>query len=521
MSRRLFLGHDLGSSKDRAVLVAEDGRTVGSGSAGYPTESPHPGWFEQDPLRWWDAVCTATRAALADAGAAPAEVAAVAFTGQMQGTIPVDERGRPLWPCITWMDTRAAAQAAQLTRGLVRVFGYGPLRLARWLWLTSGAPSLTGSDAISKIAWLRQNQPDVWRRTARVLDAKDYLLWRATGHFATTADCANLTWLMDTRPGRRGWSTALLDLAGLSAGILPEIVPSTAARPLTAEAARELGLEPETKVVAGAGDVFAMAIGSGAVRLGVVHMALGTGSWVAAHVDRRGVDATSYVASMCSAHPTRYAVVASQQTAGESLEWVRREVLADGHGPLAHDELQALAAGAQPGAGGVMFLPWLCGERTPIDDARARGGFANLALRHGKAEMARAVYEGVAHNTRWALGRVERLVGREARDGVRFGAGGARSPLWCQVLADVLDRPVLPIAQPELGAARGAALLAAHAVGHIPEFDGLEGFASFAGRYEPRPALRARYDQDHAAFCDYYRRNRSWFAERSRAGVDA
>jgi xylulokinase len=510
--RRCILAHDLGTSSNKAAVFSDSGEVLGAAAATYDVQVPQPGWAEQDPEAWWRAVSRSGREAVARAGAGPADVAALSFSGQMQGTLPVDAGGRPLMNCMIWMDGRAHAQAQRITKGTVRVFGYGPFRLLRWIWLTSGAPTLTGTDAISKILWLRENRPDLWARTHKLLDAKDYLLLRCTGRYATSYDCGNLTWLMDTRKGRLRWSETLLSSVDLSRDLLPELVPSTAVvGELTAGAAGELGLRAGTPVIAGAGDAPAMTVGAGAVRAGEYHLALGTGAWIATHVDRRLVDPLSYVASMCSALPDKYVVMASQQAAGACVEWARTQVLRMDGRPGTYEELEALAQRSDPGAGGLLFLPWLIGERTPIDDRLARAGFVNLGLAHEAPHLARAIYEGVALNARWALERVERLT-RLRSPGLRFAGGCARSDLWCQLLADVLDRPILQAADPELAAARGAALLAAHALGLLPDLESISGRVPVRATYEPRPAWRQRYDDAFGAFRDYYRRNRGWFA---------
>jgi xylulokinase len=510
--KRYILAHDLGTSSDKAALFGGRGEVVGSASAPYGVLMPQPGWAEQDPEAWWAAVCRTTREALARSGATPAEVTAVSFSGQMQGTLPVDAAGRPLMHCMIWMDGRAHAQARQLTTGRIRAFGYGAFRLARWIWLASGAPSLTGTDAISKIVWLRESRPELWDRTHKLLDAKDYLLFRCTGRYVTSYDCGNLTWLMDTRKGRLRWSEALLGSACIPVHLLPELVPSTEiVGGLTAEAAGDLGLLPGTPVVAGAGDAPAMAIGAGAVREREFHLALGTGAWIATHVEHRLVDPLSYVASMCSAHPRKYVVMASQQAAGICVEWARTHLLRVDGQPATYDELDDLAERSEAGAGGLFFLPWMIGERTPIDDRHARAGFVNLGLDHHAPHLARAVYEGIALNARWALEKVERLVGGRG-PGIRFAGGCARSDVWCRLLADVLDRPILQVADPELAAARGAALLAAHALGTLPDFESIPSLVPLRASYEPRPASRRRYDEAFGAFRDYYRRNRGWFA---------
>lgn len=517
MTRKLVLAHDVGTSSNKAVLLDEGGTLIATASAGYPTHSPQPGWAEQDPADWWRAVREATASLLTQTSARRDEIVAVSFTGQMQGTLPVNASGQPLMRSMIWLDTRAEAQAREVTRGTIRVFGYGPTRLARWLWLTSGAPSLTGTDPISKILWLRQNRPEVWGQTSRLLDVKDYLLFRATGRYATTHDCANLTWLMDTRPGRRAWSPALLSMIDLPLSMLPDLVsPTDRVGALHDDAAADLGLNPGTPVIAGPGDVAAMAVGAGAVRAQAAHLAIGTSSWIAAHVEGRVADPLSYVGAMCSAHPTRYLAVAAQQNAGSVIDWLRQGVLAEGGQPISHEGLAQLASGCEPGSGNLTFLPWFAGERTPMDDQHARGGFLNLDLSHGRAHLARAVLEGVAMNTRWALSKLEPLLEGPRTEGLRFVGGGARGDVFAQILATVLDRPLLRVPRPDFAAARGCALSALCALGLASNLEALEALVPIERRFEPEPRHRARYEADFAAFTSAYRGNRAWFARRNR-----
>lgn len=518
-----ILAHDLGTSSNKAVLTTTRGEIVAATEVSYPLIAPRPEIAEQDPELWWEAVARASREVIAQAGASPGEVAAICFAGQMQCTLPVDIEGLPLSNAISWLDSRAERQAREVTRGWPKIEGYGAWRLARWLRLTNGVPTLSGKDPIAKMLWLREQRPDLWRRTHKCLDAKDFLLYRCTGCFVTSWDCGNATWLMDTRPGRIGWSQPLLRTLGLDAARLPELVPGTAVvGPLRAQAAAALGLPEGVPVVAGAGDVASMAVGTGSVQDGAVHLGVGTSAWLAVHVRRRARDLRSYIASICSAHPDRQLLVAHQETGGACIEWSRRSLgpaVTSGQGPATYKDLDAVAERYEPGAGGVLFLPWLAGEYAPVDDPRLRGGFVNLSLASDAGQMVRAVFEGVALNARWALSKLERLIGAPARQ-LRFAGGGAASEPWCQILADVCDREVVQFDRPQFAAARGAALIAAHAQGLIPEFAEIEALVPGRACYAPRPELRGLYDERFALFLDFYRRTRGFFAranERSAA----
>ncbi|MEW6323405.1 MAG: FGGY-family carbohydrate kinase [Acidobacteriota bacterium] len=516
MSRRVILAHDLGTSSNKAALVAESGEVLATASASYPLLTPAPAWVEQDPSAWWDAVRVTSQALVAGRAVPPEAIAGVAFASQMQCVLPVDAAGHPLGFAMSWLDGRAAREAAALTGGLVRVLGYGALALARWLWLTNGAPSLSGRDPLCRMVWLRERQPDVWARTATLFDAKDYLIFRATGRRVTSYDRGNVTWLMDARDGRLCWSPSLLARAGIPADRLPALQPcASLAGTLTPAAAAELGVPPGLPVTTGAGDVTAATIGAGALAAGHLHVGIGTSAWVTTHVARRCVDPCAYTGSIRSAHPRRHLLIGHSKTGGAAVEWARTR-LALGTAPTPRDVDEAAARSA-PGAGGVLFAPWLTGEAAPLDDPFVRGGFLNLSLTTEPTHLARAVLEGVALNLRWIVGRVARLAGPSARP-VRVAGGGAASDVWCQILADVLGRPVERVADPGFAAARGAALIALVAQGLVKDFDDLERRAPVARRFDPRAALAPLHDDQFARLRDAYRRTRGWFARVNRPG---
>lgn len=362
--------------------------------------------------------------------------------------------------------------------------------------------------------WIRENRPEVWERTHKFLDAKDYLLFRSTGRFATSYDCGNTTWLMNTRTGQLGWSESLLKMLDIPRERLPDLVPGTdVVGTLHDRAAKDLGLPPGVPVVAGAGDVAAMAVGTGSVRDSEINLAIGTSAWLATHVSRRMVDVRSYIASVCSAHPEKQLLIAHQETGGACVDWALRSLSGwsgAGNGAGGYKDLDALVEAYEPGAEELLFLPWMNGEYAPVDDPWVRGGFVNLSLNHETGHLIRAVYEGVALNARWALGKVERLLGRPA-EALNFSGGGATSEVWCQILADVLDRPVIQFERPRLAAARGAALIAAHALGEIPDFESISDLVQGETRYEPLATTRSVYDDKFDLFTDFYRRNKSFF----------
>lgn len=508
MTERNILAVDVGTSEVKAAVVSHDGRVRDCARSPIQVIHPAPTWAEQDPNGWWHAIVSAVRELWQHAPERRETVTGLVFSCQMFGVLPVDIDGKPLMNAMIWLDTRSREQARAITHGFPKIAGYGVPRLVKWLRETNGAPNLAGRDTISKFIWLREERPDVWERTHKLLDVKDYLLLRTTGRTVTTYDLASGGWLFRTKKGQLGWSEPILRMLDLDTSRLPDVIRSTeVAGFLLEDAAADLGIAPGTPVVAGAGDVPSCAIGSGAVRDGEVHVYLGTSSWVAAHRDDRCVDPFSATGTLCAAELGKYILIATQETAGASMEWLRRNMVGQS---LGYDDINALVEDCPPGAGGVIFFPWLMGERVPVDDSSVRGAFVNLSLDHDRGHLLRAVYEGVAYNTRWAFGVVEKLLRQDVPD-VRITGGGAQSDVWCQIMADVLGRPVHRVANPQFCGVRGAALIALRALGEIPRLEDTGEMVEITGTFEPRAEQQALYDERFDAFLAFYKRNHTWF----------
>jgi xylulokinase len=462
------------------------------------------GGAEQRPADWWKAIAAASRRL---PGRDRADVRAVAVTGQWAGTVAVDEAGQPLADAVIWMDSRGAPHARRLAGGRVRMFGYGPLRAARWLRLTAGAPSLSGRDALGHLLWLRAERPELYAAAARFLEPVDWIGLRLTGRAATSVVTATLHWVTDTRAiDAVAYDDRLLALAGLDRAKLPELLPTNAVLgPLTGEAAETLGLPGPVPVVAGTPDSMAAAVGSGAVADHAAHLYVGTSSWLSCHVPYRRTDPRHAIATLPSAVPGRYLVSCEQQTAGACFERLR-DALLPGSGMEGYEELERMAADTPVGSDGVIFTPWLNGERTPVDDHLVRGGLHNLSLGTTRGHLARAVLEGVALNARWMQHHVERFC-RRRLEPVAFVGGGALSPLWGQIMADVLGRTVQRVGDPVHAGVRGAGLLGWLALGELAAED-LGGRATVAAVHEPRSEHARTYDKLFAAFRDLYKANR-------------
>ena len=451
-----LLGIDIGTTGSKALLIHTTGEPAAEATAEYPMSTPHPLWAEQDPAEWWSATLTAIREALARAGATGTQVAGVGLTGQMHGLVLLDAAGQVLRPCIMWNDQRTAEQCAAITQSV---------GAARILQLT-GNPVLPGFTA-PKIVWVREHEPQVWGRIAHVLLPKDYIRYRLTGALLGEVSDASGTALFDV--GRRQWSEEMLAAVGIPRAWLPEVTESPEpGATISPEAAERTGLRAGTPVVGGGGDQAAQAVGCGIVREGLVSATLGTSGVVFAASDAYRVEPAGRLHAFCHAVPGMWHLMGVMLSAAGSFRWYRDTLgeaeVADARkrGRSAYELLTEQAAGVAAGCEGLLFLPYLSGERTPHPDPHARGAFVGLTLRHTKAHLTRAVLEGVSYGMGDSLSLMRDL-GVAIRQ-VRASGGGARSRLWRQMLADVFRTPIATLNVTQ-GAALGAALLAGVGVG--------------------------------------------------------
>ena len=515
--QRHILAIDLGTSALKVALVSVEGEVIASEQEACRVALRPGGGAEQDPEGWWALIAGASSRLLNSGAAPPESVAAVCCTAQWSGTVPVDRDGHPIRPAIIWMDSRGAPQARRITSGPVRVQGYGVDKLVRWIRKTGGIPAQSGKDSLAHILWLKQEEPDTYRDAHLFLEPKDWINLRLTGRAAASYDSIALHWVTDNRkPGAIRYDPALLRLAGLQRSQLPDLIAATdIVGPLLPGPAGVLGVPAGIPVVAGAPDIQSAAIGSGATRDFQAHLYVGTSSWLTCHVPFKKTDLLRNMASLPSAIPGRYFVADEQETAGSALTFLRDRVLFAGDAPPdAYREFDRMAAGTPPGSHGVIFTPWLYGERTPVEDRFVRGGFHNLSLSTTRDDLVRAVLEGVALNSRWLLGAVERFT-RRRLDPIRFIGGGARSDVWCQIFADVLGRTIEQVADPVNANARGAAMLAAVALGEM-DFDQVPDRVRVARRYAPGASAGAVYDDLFGEFVGFYRRDRRAHARLNR-----
>ncbi|MCB9705121.1 MAG: xylulose kinase [Myxococcales bacterium] len=510
------LAIDLGTSGPKVALVDLNGAVIGSEIEPVELLLSPGGGAEQRPDDWWRAIVTASRRLLGRGLCDAGRIVAVVCTSQWSGTVAVDAEGRPLHNAIIWMDSRGAQQIRALVGGWPSVDGYNLLKLSRWLRLTGGIPGLSGKDPVAHILWLRDNHPEVYERAHQFLEPKDYLNLRLTGRFAASYDSIALHWVTDNRDLKAvRYDDGLLALSGLDRRKLPELKEAVdVLGPITPQAAAELGVGEHVQVVMGTPDVHSAAIGSGAVADFEAHYYIGTSSWLTCHVPFKKTDIASNMASLPSAIPGRYFIANEQETSGACLSFLRDLFFADdgltGPPPQGlYGRMDALASQVEAGSGGLLFLPWLNGERSPIDDHRLRGGFLNMSLRTTRAHMIRAVLEGVAYNGRWLLGAVEGFIGRPI-ESLRVIGGGANSALWCRILADVTGKTIHQVKHPIAANARGAAFLALVGLGYLT-WDDVGQRVEIAHTFAPEGEARAVYEALYGEFRAAHRQNRKLF----------
>jgi xylulokinase len=513
------LAVDLGTGGPKVALVAVDG-TIADRELGVTRLLLGPGGTaEQDPDDWWESITGAVRRLMARGAVAAGAIAVVAVTSHWSGTVAVGADGKPLMNALIWMDSRGARYIRQVTGGPVRLAGYDVRKLWRFVSRAGGLPGHSGKDPTAHIHWIRRERPDVYAATEVFLEPADYLNLRLTGRACSSYDCIALHWVADIRDLRAvRYDDTLLRISGLDRDRLPELVPSaTVVGGLLPAVAGEWGLRPGTPVVTASGDLPSAVVGSGAIADYSGHLYIGTSSWLSCHVPGKRTDLFHNQTTLPSALPGRYFVANEHETAGACLTFLKDNLLVRPEGLAAVADAdavlrayEALAAGTPAGAGGVLFTPWLNGERAPVDDRTVRAGFHNLSLGTTQADLVRSVYEGVAFNSRWLLGAVERFAGHRL-PALAFIGGGAKSALWSQIHADVLDRVIRQVAEPQQANVRGAAFIAFVALGLI-EADDIAGRVPIAAEYEPDPRHRDRYDELYAAFTRFYRRTRSIYA---------
>jgi xylulokinase len=512
MTESIILAVDLGTSGMKVALITVSGKVLG-----WETESVRlihtvDGGVEQSPDEWWDGFLSAAKRLIAKNQASVRLIRAVCCSTQGEGTIPVDKDGKALSNCILWMDMRGASHLKKQLGGLINIDGADLFKVLRFVRLTGGAPNLAGKDPAGHMLFIRDTQPDVYAKTYKFLNVLDYMNLRLSGEFTASFDSIVTSWVTDNRdPNSLHYNDSLISTLGIDRAKLPEIVSCSAiVGNLKADIASALGLSADIKVVAGSIDNTAAAIGSGAVEDFQPHLYIGTSSWIAAHVPFKKTDIGSSLASIPCAVPNKYLLTALQATAGGNLTFLRDniiyhkdELLQEADVPDIFKVLDQITARIPAGANGVIYTPWIWGERAPVDDKTVRAGLYNLALNNTREDIIRAFLEGIAFNTKWLMAPVEKFLGRKV-DSINIVGGGAQSDVWCQIFADVMELEIKQVEEPVYANARGAAWIGAVGLGEI-KFEDVSKLVQFRKVYSPNQNNRNLYDERFDVFKSIYK----------------
>jgi len=496
MKKQYILAHDTGTGGDKAVLTDLEGRIVRSAYLDYGLYYPHPEWAEQNPDELWHAVAATTRQVISQAGIDAGEILGVGISAQMFNLLPVDEYGSPVSPMLSWLDMRSIHQADRLLNAETQDFLFHK---------TGNIP--TAKDIIPKILWLKEERPDLWGRTTRLLDCKEYILFKLTGKIGIDWHGASVFFLFD--PYRKSWSEEVCQRLGIPVEMLPAAYPCTdIIGEITPEAAALTGLAAGTPVVICAGDVAVAQSGSGANCAGKAHLSVGTATWVGLSSKKLINDPKKPFWALNHIDPDKWIIAGEMETGGGALMWFRDTFCqeetrqAEQTGISTFSLLGQMVETVEPGADKLLFVPWLSGERAPVLDHYARGGFIGLSLGHTKSHMARAVMEGVAFHIRWICEALEKLdldIGM-----INAIGGGCTSPIWTQIISDIIQRPLSVVEHPLEAGAMGAALTVAVGMGIYSNMEAVDDLIRVHHIVEPRSLYQNRYTELYSEYRALY-----------------
>ena len=530
------LAYDIGTTGVKTCLfeIGSSITLLAGDSEGYGLYILEGGGAEQDADEWWTAMRHTTGRLLEKTGIAPEQIAGISFCSQMQGLILTDKDGVPVRRPMSYMDQRAVEEIRKGIAYGIQIAGANVFKLLKSLRIT-GAVSTSVKDPMWKYKWIEAHEPENFARAYKWLDVKEYLIHRCTGRFVMTEDSAFATLLYDTR--KHCWSEPLCRTFGIHPDHLPEIIASSdQAGVLTEQAAADLGLAAGIPVFGGGGDASLIGVGAGSTAVGDTHIYCGTSGWVTTVTDRQLVDASAMIAAIVGAQSGRYNYFAEMETAGKCLEWVRDHLALDeigiylekkdiSEGPEAiarslYDYMTETVKNAPAGSGGVIFTPWLHGNRCPFEDPSAAGMFFGIRLETGKTELIRAVLEGICYHLRWMLECQKKKL--KVSDTIRFVGGGALSPVTSQILADITGHKIEVVKSPQNVGAVGAAAVAAVGLGLIPDLDKVRDFIPVQSSYTPDPSQHAIYNHYYEIFKKLYAANKKNFqilSDREEASV--
>lgn len=518
-----ILAIDLGNGGPKVAAVSLDGEVLGTGFTPVSVDIGLDGTATQDAAEWGDALVGAVKGALTASGVDPAGLHAVGITGQWGSTVPVGADGKPVGPVLLWADTRARHHMKRIIGGPLSVQGSAMHKALPWVRVTGGAPSPSGADPTGHAQLLQHELSDVGGRTVVTLEPVDYLAFRLTGRSVATPASMILSWLTDNRPGAdRGYDPDLIRKSGRNKELLPELVPTGSVQgALQPDIAAELGLTPGVPVITGIPDLHAAIVGSGAVEPYATHLAISTTAWLSARVPFKKTDIFHSIATLPGLDPDFPVVGNNIETGGAALAWLREQIIApndglagggsgigaDGAAPPgalpSFTDIIALAQDVPAGSEGVLFAPWLAGERSPVEDRHIRGSWLNLSLRTNRAILVRSVLEGVALNIRWLFEYYQKFLGQPVRQ-LRILGGGAQSDLWCAIIASVLNVRVERVADPLHAQLRGVALWSRVCLGELTLHQAAD-LVPVEKVFDPDPRDVRAYAQQYREYTSLYR----------------
>ncbi len=515
--KKFVLAIDHGTSGVKTSIVSTEGLVIDSEIEKTPIYFLDHGGAEQDPEDWWNALVTTSKR-LVQKGSVPRDsIVASCVSSTFSTTVAVDEQGNHLTNALTWADSRGAPYVQEVMKGFPSVEGYGLFKLLKWIPKTAGCPLISGKDDVAHVLLWKHEHPEVYEKAKMFLPSKDYLNLRLTGEFATSYDSAHLFWVTDIRDiNHVRYDDGLIRAVGIDKKKLPPLKSSIdVLGTLSPEVADEIGLGRDVRVVMGSPDHQAACIGSGAIGDYEGHIYIGTGSWVECMVPFKKCDILHSIATLPSSIPGKYQCLNEQDFAGGCLSLLVDNVLFHRNDLLPAREmpempfklLDEIASRVPPGSRKLIFTPWVNGERTPVEDTALRGGLHNISTTTNMDHIVRAVMEGVAYNTKWSLDYVERFIKRKM-NALNMIGGGAKSDVWCQIMADVMNREIRQVKDPQQANARGAAFIAAVGLGYI-SFDDVPNLVPIEKSFTPNPDTRKIYDELYREFLNIHKLSKS------------
>ncbi len=522
------IAYDVGTTGMKTCLFEIDKtiKPITNAYGAYNLYMVGDGGAEQDGDEWWGAMCNTTKEVFEKTDIKPSQIAGISFCSQMQALVLVDKDGNTVRRPMSYMDQRAKEELKKYMAHGLQIAGANVVPLLKSLYAT-GAVSASVKDPVYKYKWVEAHEPENFKRAYKWLDVKDFLISRCTDEFTMTKDSAFATLLYDTRKGKEGWSKMVADgIFKVNMNHLPKIVKSTdVVGKVTAKAAAQLGLAEGTPVFGGGGDASLIGVGAGSGAIGDTHIYSGTSGWVGTVVEKQTVDTSAMIAAIVGADSDTFNYFAELETAGKCLEWVRdhlcldeigifkekKEIASDTESEYKslYDYMSAVIDTVPAGANGVVFTPWLHGNRCPFEDPNASGMFFNINIDTGKSEMLRAVIEGVCLHLRWMLEAQDKKI--KTSDTVRFVGGGALSSVTCQILADITGKTIETVNRPQDIGAVGAAAMVGIGLGVIENIGKVKDYVPAVKTFKPNAKNKAVYDKNFTVFKSLYKNNKESF----------